>query len=125
MGENLDFGIIWRQNGLRLQIKIFREKSGRVTFFILLCPNFVQKNRKIQCAVFHNFWWQTEPEPYFWQKNLKKPNFQIFFRKSGRVTFFILFFTNFVQKSRQIVRWEITELLKLTDPHNICDIIGF
>ena len=46
--KKLDFGLIWRQNRLCLQIKSFREKSGRVTFLTFWSPNFVQKTRKIQ-----------------------------------------------------------------------------
>ena len=34
----------------------FFEKSGSVTFYLLQCPSFILKIRKIVIAVFQNFW---------------------------------------------------------------------
>ena len=46
-----DFGLIWRPFREYLQIKIFFQKSGSVTFLPLQSPNFMQKIRKILRAV--------------------------------------------------------------------------
>ena len=41
-----DFGLIWRSFGKYLQIKIFFQESGSVTFLPLWSPNFMQKSEK-------------------------------------------------------------------------------
>ena len=45
-GKNLDFGLIWRQKDPCLQIRSFREKSGRATELAFWSPNFMQKKQK-------------------------------------------------------------------------------
>ena len=48
MSKNLNF---WHLIPLNPRIKIFFQNSGRVTFFTLLTPNFMQNFRKIEWAV--------------------------------------------------------------------------
>ena len=48
MSKNLNF---WHLIPLNPRIKIFFQNSGRVTFFTLLTPNFMQSFRKIEWAV--------------------------------------------------------------------------
>ena len=47
-----DFGLIWQPFREYLQIKIFFQKCGSVTFLPLYTPNFMQKIKKILRAVF-------------------------------------------------------------------------
>ena len=71
-----DFGLIWRpfREYLRfreyLQINIFFQKSGSVTFLPLYSPNFMQKIRKILRTVSQKTALPTNQPTNFYQQHL-------------------------------------------------------
>jgi hypothetical protein len=107
-----------------LKIRIFREKSGRVTFFRLWISNFMPKIRNILQAVFQNF----ESSYIFWTilipiidfptcraQNLEN---QIFRAKSGSVSLLRYLRGYFRQKIRKILQ-AVFHNLKANRTHNL------
>ena len=65
-----DFGLIWILFREYLQIKIFFQKFGPVTFLPSWPPNFVQKIRKILRAVSEKTALQTNQPTNYYQQHL-------------------------------------------------------